>query len=456
MTSVVAPPPYPCPSCTAPITRSYAEIEPDDGIVDPRRARIPKVIWSDGAIRPLNPEDSFQNYRAPLCQLGDYIAVCPKCGAMFPALFLPWSIPEMSNLRQLSERSLEESVLQADLAPQVKDQFHNSISRATLEQTISYFEKIESKTAVTPTWATWTAAQQIVNLASEMVRDGEAVEPDLDERARACLRSFLDSISNMKAGTLRNLAETSEIGEKAIVPEDYFDTLFVREEYAVLSNMGRITGARDDFGWSIVSRYLPRRRSNEEPLETEWLGELLMENEQNDAWAVFRPIPNPNARPLGEFIDGMWVEREIDLGDVLDALDIDYNAGPSHLFAIHRETGLLEAIAMIGDKNPDEVIVAIKGAYARDKQALHYWHSVDRSEFETFISGDYELWLFDYGSEADEPGDEETAEETALQYELPIVQRWSKNDVLRREDVGPIARFIGYQYSMEELAHFLG
>jgi hypothetical protein len=454
---VNAPATYPCPACGSLIERSIQELEIKNAIEAFKERKIKKVIWSDRAIRARNSKDAGFNPPAPLCQLDDYIAVCPACESMFPALILPWDYTlERQRVSESVETSKRESVVKGPNCQVTKKLVDRSITRASFEQTVFYLEVLQDRLALSPEWATWTAAQQIVILGSEIVRSGHKIDPALEERAKACLRDFLTSIGNIKEGTLRNLASWTLTTDNAHVPQDYFNTLFMVEESAVLSNMGRISQARDDYGMTITRRYLPSRHWPEQPVEAEWLGELLMENEQNDAWAVCRPIPSQNSRPLREFIDGSWVERELDLGDVLDELDIDYNAGPGYLFAVHRETGLLEAIAMIGDKNPDEVIMAIKGAYARDKQALDYWNLVDRSQFETYISGDYELWLFGYGLEGEEPDEVDTAEETELQYELPIVQRWSKNEVLRREDVEPIARFIGYQYSMEELAHFLG
>lgn len=244
MTSIVRPQPHPCPFCGLSVTRSYFEVF--DPVDHPDFSGSPLVIWSDGQITPpLGTPNPFQLDEGDegveaehLGQLGDYIAVCPHCQSIFPASLVPWTNQDLPPLPE----EIHDSVLKSPLGANSEPSLDSELSKATFEQTIEYLEHFYKSTPTLISWATWTAAQQLVITGSWRVRRQQHVSAEMWQRARECLAKFRESVGQIHEGTLRSLASNRLIGMHDQDERDYFENDFPVEELLVLANIERIIG----------------------------------------------------------------------------------------------------------------------------------------------------------------------------------------------------------------------
>lgn len=153
-------------------------------------------------------------------------------------------------------------------------------------------------------------------------------------------------------------------------------------------------------------------------------------------------------------------ELEPDLGDVLREANIDTSAGPGILFVTAR-LGELLAIAMFpprikGRPLENFVSLAVKGAYQRGGDDADFWKICHRSDFEPYLKGGFELWVFDWGSLPQNENQNLNEIEGNIDWELPIVQKWLNNQEVSNKEVERVASFIGHHYPFEEVAFNLG
>jgi len=187
--------------------------------------------WSEGGVDP-DCKNSIDN------QYGDSVVRCPACRALFLASVV--QLPG-SNEYQI-RRAAQEFVLPGNVA---KGHFEKTLSEewilsAQLDQTLDYLDQ-NLKDAGMISWSQWTAAQQIVNWVSYIIRTGDSITEEQDARGRRLLAELCKRFSQIQEGTLGFDYPFNNVSSE-MDDENFFDHTHTLEERFPMANMRRIAG----------------------------------------------------------------------------------------------------------------------------------------------------------------------------------------------------------------------
>jgi hypothetical protein len=234
---LIQPDEIPCPSCEELLWHSFIGAPRDDWSPDPVPDPIDE-IWTDGYIPAV---DELSGRPWPILpEHGEFIAKCPKCHALFPDHFIPWTVAEISG------SPLPNFVL-AGKHPS-EDSSNNDLGIANLAETISYLEHL-GKSGLSSSWECWTAIQQVILQANKLVRETGTLTAALQVSLRSALQIVIAPLSGASEGAFNARSLLPPDSERAYenLPNDW----------ASFSDMYRISGDFDH-----ASQYLNYASSN--------------------------------------------------------------------------------------------------------------------------------------------------------------------------------------------------
>lgn len=226
-----------CPWCGVTAVRRYNFTRPffDEESEMPSNMDNP-VLWTDGAWSETGVDPDCKNFIEN--QFGDSVVICPACNALFLA-----SAVELPGSDEYQiQRAVSEFVLPGQVA---KGLFEKTLSEewilsAQLDQTMDYLEQnLEASGLIT--WSQWTAAQQVVNWVSYIIRTGDAISTEQDSRARSLIAEICSRFSQIKEGTLGFDYAFNDVSSD-MDDENFFVHTYVLEEALPKANMRRIAG----------------------------------------------------------------------------------------------------------------------------------------------------------------------------------------------------------------------
>ncbi len=114
---------------------------------------------------------------------------------------------------------------------------------------------------------------------------------------------------------------------------------------------------------------------------------------------------------------------------------------PTISFFTNKATECVELIVMVSN---EFVLRALPGVHKGKDHAVEYWTSISMPELQGYLSSDYEVARFLWGSmEKEETKEEEWNYSDALVWEIPPVQLWAKGHTLSRDYVESVADYMG-------------
>ena len=212
----------PCPSCSKPIWHSFIGAPSDNWMPEPIAEPI-KEIWTDGYIP--GGDDYADEYPPILPEYGEFIARCPKCGAIYPDHFIPWTKDEVSG------EPISAFVLVS--ASSRNPQAENSLSMANLHETMRYIAHLEAN-GLLATWECWTAIQQVILLANKAARETGVLPESLASKVRSVMRVMTSSLEGAIEGAFARRSLLSWDSER--INEN------LPNDWATFSDMYRIAG----------------------------------------------------------------------------------------------------------------------------------------------------------------------------------------------------------------------
>lgn len=473
MTSVVKPAVWRCFSCGGGLTRNYWEFSSSNYLDLEVCLASDARVWSDGGIsRDSNSDELYElETDQQVFELGDYIAKCPHCSALFIASLIPWRDHsslffdetrgwtdtsynwDVNQYRIKEEEALKESlVLPSEKVASSSDSMF--LIKANLVETLRYLEELLSRDTFI-TWSIWTAAQQLVNNAVFKYRQGSYLTELHQEQAIAALTEVFRRIGQIMEGRPASLYPLKRLEDWGVeAPLLQPDTIF-------LANLLRI--AKPNGLTYEAERFLPRKEFANElselSLQVLTLHELI--ETDNSDWAAsvslqkvlkeYFPLEYNEFSSVGTFevfseLDGI---ESPDLGDVLRNAKADWNYGPPIVFFVSRHTSEVVLIAMI---YPEGFSKAIRGAYVAGNRE-EYWEPGNRFELEALLTTDYSIWIFDWNRADGDLGLDEYLSDQVLP-----VQMWATNQGPNLSDIETVAEFIGLGsgYDYEEIIQYLG
>lgn len=470
---IIKPAVWRCFSCGGGVTRNYWEFSASNFIDLEVCLASDGRVWSDGGIsRDSDSENLYElETDQQVFELGDYIAKCPHCSALFIASLIPWGDHsslfldetrgwtdtsynwDFNRYQMKEQEALKESlvVTSADIDSSSESMF---LIKANLVETLRYLEELLSRDTFI-TWSIWTAAQQLVNNAVFKYRQGSYLTQLHQEQAMAALTEVARRVGQIMEGrpaSLYPLMREENRGEEPPILQP--DTIF-------LANLLRIVRpVSPDY---YAGRFLPRKEFasefNELSLQVLALHELIESNNADwEASILLQEILKKyfsfewNELSSGGSFEVLSELDEIespDLGDVLRGAKADWNRGPAIVFFVSRITEEVVLIAMV---HPEDFSKAIRGAYVSDNQD-EYWEPGNRSELESLLTADYSIWIFDWNLAGGDLGLDEYLSDQVLP-----VQMWATNQGPNLSDIEKVAEFIGLGsgYDYEEIIHYLG
>lgn len=185
---LVQPQELPCPNCSKLIWHSFIGAPSDHWAFDPIAEPIVE-IWTDGYIPAV---DDFTDSSWPILpEYGEFIARCPKCSAVYPDHFVPWTEDEVSG------DPISAFILAG--ASSRDSQPENSLSMANLSETIRYIAHLEAN-GLLATWECWTAIQQVILLANKATRETGVLPESLSSKVRGVMRVMISSLKGALDG----------------------------------------------------------------------------------------------------------------------------------------------------------------------------------------------------------------------------------------------------------------
>jgi hypothetical protein len=175
---------HPCPNCSAMIERSYAgmptNVDANWGWFLPD-----EFVWTDGVTTL--PDSDLSASKSDLPPDREYIARCPVCSSRYPSFFIPWtdenSLPSKNELR----------FVMVEAPTKQKNSTSEKLEPCSLDENLDYLEFLVTSGLV-HTWECWISAQQLILQATNEVRANGELPSGLEDRARASLRSIVESL----------------------------------------------------------------------------------------------------------------------------------------------------------------------------------------------------------------------------------------------------------------------
>ena len=217
----------------------YALASQQDDIASPS-------LWTDGIWGELEEDEKHPEIALMPCQGGDAVLICGDCRHMFLMSDFLYS----TEVKAFHYQILDAGAAGADFYLGLPDRT-GWIFQANPKDTLSYFEQSLDDENVLG-WESWTAAQQTIFLATDAAREGIPTATELDEKIRVQIARFMDRKSDLQVKNFSKLDVYEEhrpgvpaeaIGELGYLVEPDEAEIFYRDEYYVLANMSRITGA---------------------------------------------------------------------------------------------------------------------------------------------------------------------------------------------------------------------
>lgn len=222
---LIRPDELPCPNCEELLWHSFIGAPSDDLTPDPVPDLIDE-IWTDGYIPAV---DELTGRPWPILpEHGEFIAKCPKCHALFPDHFIPWTVAEISG------SPLSTFVLAGK--PPSEDSSKNDLGIADLAETISYLEHL-SNSGLASSWECWTAIQQVILQANKLVRETGTLTATLQTSVQSAMQIVTAPLSGASEGAFmcRSLLPPGSGRAYENLPNDW----------ASFSDMYRISGDFD-------------------------------------------------------------------------------------------------------------------------------------------------------------------------------------------------------------------
>ena len=222
---LIRPDELPCPNCEELLWHSFIGAPSDDLSPDPVPDLI-EEIWTDGYIPAV---DAHSGKRWPILpEHGEFIARCPKCRALYPDHFIPWTNAEISG-------SPNPKFVMPGTAPTEAGE-HNELGMADLAETLLYLEHLE-ESGLTPHWECWTAIQQVILLTNKLARESGNLADQLQETVRSAMRIVTGPMGGAMEGAFIT---------RSLLPRDserVYENL--PNDWATFSDMYRISGDFD-------------------------------------------------------------------------------------------------------------------------------------------------------------------------------------------------------------------
>lgn len=208
---LIPPQESPCPNCKQLLWHSFLGIPRDELTPDPVPHEI-KEIWTDGFI--VDADFSSSTAGPVLPEFGEFIAKCPKCAAVFPDHFIPWSRHELSG-------PAEERFVLAPSHEPVGD-FENALIQCNLNETIQYIEHL-NRNGSTATWECWTAIQQTIFLANHALRHAGGLSQAGIAGAKSAMRIMTTALEGSMEGAWAERSQLPRDSERrgANLPKDW-------------------------------------------------------------------------------------------------------------------------------------------------------------------------------------------------------------------------------------------
>jgi hypothetical protein len=206
------------------------------------------ALWTDGILREQEEDEEYPEISSMPCQGGDGVLICGDCRHMFLISDFLYS----EGVEAFRYKILDAGTASIDFDLGLPDRT-GWIFQANLKDTLSYFEQgLDDENVLG--WDSWTAAQQTIFLATDAAREGIPTATELDEKIRVQIARFMDRKSDLHVKNFSKLDVYKE--HRPGVPAEAIDEhgygyrvepdgaeTFYRDEYYVLANMSRITGA---------------------------------------------------------------------------------------------------------------------------------------------------------------------------------------------------------------------
>jgi hypothetical protein len=226
-----------CPWCGVTAVRRYNFTRPyfEEESEMPSNMENP-VLWTDGAWSESGVDPDCKNSIDN--QYGDSVVSCPSCNALFLASVLEaHGSDEYQVSRAASEYVLPGRVEEGYFEKTLSEEW---ILSAQLDQTLDYLDQ-NLKDAGMISWSQWTAAQQIVNWVSYIIRTGDSITEEQDARGRRLLAELCKRFSQIQEGTLGFDYPFNNVLSE-MYDENFFDHTHTLEERFPMANMRRIAG----------------------------------------------------------------------------------------------------------------------------------------------------------------------------------------------------------------------
>lgn len=224
-----------CPWCGVTAVRRYNFTRPyfDEESEMPSNMENP-VLWTDGAWSESGVDPDCKNSIEN--QYGDSVVSCPSCNALFLASVLEaYGSDDYQASRAASEFISPGRVEEGFFEKTLSEEW---ILTAQLDQSLDYLEQ-NLETSGLISWSQWTAAQQIVNRVSYIIRIGDSITEEQDIRGRRLLAEVCKRFSQIQEGTLGFDYAFNKVSIE-MNDENFFDHTHTLEERFPMANMRRI------------------------------------------------------------------------------------------------------------------------------------------------------------------------------------------------------------------------